>query len=182
MLKSVVFISLFVSFALGQVSAPVKLNTLQTQISQCGLSFPDLAQIKNYDQLYNAVAKKYFLLSEKIVDREILFRSKNENFKLKVNNDVISIFKIGDEDRVTPVPFDAKQKIRTIKGKIKQLTLNTRIEEDWGQYFEQREMGIQVEYSTRKFKISQLKITQTKTNQVLDCKLKNQSEVCYCLK
>lgn len=190
-----VFLFTFCTFAedLEPLQAPVvtagpKLSVLQTQISNCGLTFPNLNKISSYNQLYAAVEKKYLLFSEKIVEREILYRSKGENYKLRVNNDIMSLFRLGEEGRVIPTtidipkPIDAKQKITTVKGKVKQLTLNAKIEEDWGQYFEQRENGVQIEYSIRNSKISQMKIDLTKTKQTLDCKLKNDSEVCFCLK
>ena len=165
-----------------------KLSVLQTQISNCGLEFPNLNKISNYNQLYSAIDSKYLLFSEKIVERELRYRSKGDDYKLRVNNDIMSLFRVGEEERVTPTqinipkPIDAKQKITTVKGKIRQLTLNAKIEEDWGQYFEQRENGVQIEYSIRNSKISQMKINLTKTKQVLDCKVKSDSEVCFCLK
>ncbi|MES2802020.1 MAG: hypothetical protein V4654_05970 [Bdellovibrionota bacterium] len=145
-------------------------------------------KITNYNQLYAAIDKKYVLLSEKTMERELLYRSRGENYKLKVINDVMSLYRFGEEGRViaanieTSKPVDAKQKITTVKGKVKQLTLNAKIEEDWGQYSEQRESGVQIEYSIRNLKISQMKINLTKTKQVLDCKVKSNSEVCFCLK
>lgn len=187
MLKVFWFVFLFTFVTFAEVSAP-KLSVLQTQINNCGLSFPNLSKILSYNQLYSALDKKYLLFSEKIVEREIRYRSKGENYKLRVNNDIMSLFRLGEEDRAIPAaievskPIDAKQKITTVKGKIKQLTLNAKIEEDWGQYFEQRENGVQIEYSIRNSKISQMKINLSKTKQVLDCKLKSESEVCFCLK
>lgn len=187
MLKIFWFVFLFTFCTFAQVQAP-KLSVIQTQISNCGLTFPNLTKITNYNQLYAALDKKYLLFSEKIIEREMLYRARGENYKLRVNNDVMSLFRLGEEDRAIPTaievskPIDAKQKITTVKGKIKQLTLNAKIEEDWGQYFEQRENGVQIEYSIRNSKISQMKIKLTKTKQVLECKVKNYSEVCFCLK
>lgn len=155
---------------------------MQTQINQCGLNFSNLKKITTFEKLRSAIDKEFLLLSEATIEREILYRSRGQNFKLKVNNDEISIYKFDDEGRVIPVPFDAKQKIKTVKGRVRQLILNTKVEKDWGQFFEQRENGVQIEYSTRNSKISQLRINMSKTKQSLDCKLKNESEVCYCLK
>lgn len=175
----------FGSVARAQIAA-LKLNVIQTQISKCGMNFPELQKIKNYNQLYVALDQKYLLFSEKTVEREIRYRLKGENYRLKVINDVMTLYRIGEEDRMTqtnietPKAIDAKQKITTVKGKVKQLTLNAKIEEDWGQYFEQRENGVQIEYSIRNSKISQMKVNLTKTKQVLDCKVKNNSEVCFC--
>ena len=178
------FLFSYTTFAQIPVS---KYNVIQAQISKCGLSFPDLNKIKNYNHLYAAIDMKYLLFSDKTVEREIRYRSKGENYRLKVNNDVMTLYRVGEEDRMiqtnieTPKSVDAKQKITTVRGKVKQLTLNAKIDEDWGQYFEQRENGVQIEYSIRNSKISQMKINLTKTKQVLDCKLKSDSEVCVCL-
>lgn len=190
MFKIFCFVFLFSYCTFAQIASPkpATLNVIQTQISNCGLSFPNLSKITNYNQLYAAIDKKYLLYSEKTMERELLYRSRGENYKLKVINDVMSLFRFGEEGRVIPTniqtskPVDAKQKITTVKGKVKQLTLNAKIEEDWGQYSEQRENGVQIEYSIRNSKISQMKINLTKTKQVLDCKVKSESEVCYCLK
>lgn len=187
MFKIFLFVFLF-SFCTFAQSVSPKLNVIQTQISKCGLSFPNLNKITNYNQLYAAIDKKYLLYSDKTMERELLYKSRGVEYKLKVINDVMSLFRFGEEGRVIatnieiPKPVDAKQKITTVKGKVKQLTLNAKIQEDWGQYSEQRENGVQIEYSIRNSKISQMKINLTKTKQVLDCKVKSDSEVCYCLK
>ncbi len=183
-----IFCSVFLfSFCTFAADGP-KLNVIQTQIDRCGLSFPELTKIKNYNQLYAALDKKYLLFSEKTVERELRYRSKGQDYRLKVINDVMTLYRVGEEDRMIqtaielPKSVDAKQKITTVKGKVKQLTLNSRIDEDWGQYFEQRESGVQIENRIRNSKISEMKIDLTKTKQVLDCKVKNESEVCFCLK
>lgn len=184
----ITFLFSYTTFAQGQpVPQMPKYNVIQTQISKCGLILSDLNKIKNYNHLYAAIDKKYLLYSEKTVERELRYRSKGENYKLKIINDVMTLFRVGEEDRMiqtnieTPKSVDAKQKITTVRGKVKQMTLNAKIDEDWGQYFEQRENGVQIEYSIRNSKISQMKINLTKTKQVLDCRLKSESEVCFCL-
>lgn len=156
-------------------------SVLQKQIMSCGLELDRLQKIITYNQLYSAIDKQYFLITDKTLEREVLYRSRGDDYKLKVINDKITIYKIGEEGRVSPVSFDAKQKISTVKGKVRQLILNAKVDEDWGQYFEQREQGIQVEYSIRNSKITQMKINLTKTKQILDCQLKNESEVCNCV-
>lgn len=182
MIRFFLLVFLLGSVAWSQVSATQKLSVLQGQIKGCGLDFSNLNKIANYNQLYAAIEKKYRLLSEKTVEREIVYRIRGENRKLKVIDDEISMYKFGDEDRVIPIQFDAKQKIKTIKGKVKQLILNSKVEDDWGRYFEQRDQGIQVEYRMHNSKISHIKVTLSNIKQALDCKMKNGSQVCFCVK
>ena len=135
MLRIFCFTFLFSYTTFAQIPAP-KYNVIQTQISKCGMSFPELNKIKNYNHLYAALNKKYLLYSEKTMERELRYRSKGENYKLKIINDVMTLFRVGEEDRMiqtnieTPKSVDAKQKITTIRGKVKQMTLNAKIDED----------------------------------------------------
>jgi len=157
------------------------LTVFQDQIVKCQLNLPGLSQIRNFQDLYIAIDKKYLLLFEKTLEREVLYSARSENYKLKVIQDKISILKIDSEGKTSPAPIDAKQKIGTVRGRVKQLLLNAKIEQDWAQYFEQRENDIQLEYSVRDSEMIKLSIKLHQNKQILNCEKKSTSNVCFCV-
>ncbi|MFN3453636.1 MAG: hypothetical protein ACK41T_01660 [Pseudobdellovibrio sp.] len=162
----------------------IDLTVLQNQIKECSINLDHIKKVKNLNDLYKSIDREYLLLSEKTLEREVLYKIRSDTYKLKVLNDVISIYKVGEEDRLEPINIDAKRKssqVKTVKGQVKQFTLNAKVDEDWAEYFEQRESGYSLEYSIRNSKISALKITNSKNKHVLDCRLKTDAEVCNCL-
>ena len=158
------------------------LSLYQNQIKDCGFDFENIRNIKTHFQLYSEASKKFALRSEKTIYRELFFRVKNEARKIKITNDVIELFKIGDEDRHTPINIEARQKYQTLQSQISQLTLNTKFESDWQKTEELRNSGVKIEIVRVDQKITQLKMNIDHSIKSLDCQLVNVSEICLCNK
>lgn len=170
---------LFQTFAVAQEK---KLNPFQRQIDQCGVQLDQLSEIKNFSQIYEALKKKYILVSERIAYKELVYFAKAEKRKIKVTNDSIELFKIDEQSRHVAIENPSKQKFSTIRGAIRQITLNQKIESDWEKSVESREGGLQIELVRDNEKLNQITIHQTKTGQKLECLVVKQSEICICNK
>lgn len=161
--------------------APAR-SLLQNQIKDCNLQLENLIDVKNLNQLYSQIQKKYLIVSEKTIYRELYYKLKNENLKIKVTNDVLELFKIDDEDRHTPINIDARQKLKIVQAQINQLTLNAKIDKDWQKTLEVRENGLKIEIVRVDQKITQLKVSSNKISKSLECQTVNASEICFCNK
>ncbi len=157
-------------------------SSFQNQIKDCEIKLTELKSIKNFLSLHNEIQKKYLLLSERTLYRELYFQIKNENRKIKVTNDVLELFKIGDEERHSIINVDTRQKTKTLQSQISQLVLNAKIEKDWQKTLEIHENGLKIEAVRVDSKITQLKISSDKNLKTLDCQVVNASEICICNK
>ncbi len=166
---------------LSAQTSKVRLSSLQSQIQSCGVEVEKLNEIKTFDQIYKGISK-YTMLSEKIVYRELVYKFKNERRKLKVINNEIEIYKIGDEDRHYKMPIEPRQKSKTVRAAISQYILNMKIESDWEKITEERVGGLQVEFVRDNGNMSQLSLKFSKADSKLECLIVNQSEICLCNK
>ncbi len=158
------------------------LSSFQNQIKDCEIKLIELQNVKNFLNLHNEIQKKYLLLSEKTLYRELYFQIKNENRKIKITNDVLELFKIGDQERHSVINTDPRQKAKTLQAQISQLVLNAKIEKDWQKTLEIRENGLRIEAVRVDSKMTQLKISSDKNAKALDCQVVNSSEICLCNK
>jgi hypothetical protein len=74
------------ALALNQAFAktePAALSLFQTQIKDCELVLGDLKNIKSFLSLYMDIQKKYLIISEKTLYRELYFQTKGERRKSK---------------------------------------------------------------------------------------------------
>jgi hypothetical protein len=172
----------FLFFASAAFCKDSTLSVFQSQIKDCDFNFSELKSIKNFSNLYAEIQKKYLLTSERTLYRELYFQVKNENKKIKITNDVLELFKIGENERHTQINIDARQKSLTLQSQISQLTLNAKIDSDWKKSLEFRENSLKIEIVRVDDKITQLKVVSDKNLKTLDCQIVNASEVCLCNK
>lgn len=175
---------LAVAFVFWSVSSAQaqKLSPFQKALADCQLQLGDLKKISTLKSLHKAIDSHYLLNLERTKEREVIFTDNEGQFKLKVLNDKLSLFQIDAEGKVSPRMFDAKQKLKSVKGLVQQILLNKRVQEDWGEYFEIRENGVQVDYSVREGNIKKLSVNLTKTKHLLECTQNPTSEICVCVK
>ncbi len=158
------------------------LSMFQSQIKNCNLDFNQLKSLKNYSQLYTEIQKKYLLVSEKIIYRELFFRTQDENRKIKITNNAIELFKIDKDQRHIPINIDMRHRPKVLQAQINQLILNAKIENDWQKTLEIHENGLKIEIVRVDEKITQLKVMSNKNRKTLDCQIVQESEVCLCNK
>ena len=160
----------------------VPLSLFQNQIKDCDLVLSELQNIKSFSALYAEIQKKYLIVSEKTLYRELTFQTKGENRKIKITNDNLEIFKVDRDDKLVKLGIDARHKLKTPQAQVSQLTLNAKIENDWIKSIETRENSLKIEIVRVDQKITQIKVSSLKSNSILDCQIVNTSEVCLCNK
>ncbi len=158
----------------------LRLSSMQKHIQDCQFELTDLNLLNTFKDIYEALDKKYLLLSEKTIQREILYKAESQSYKLKVINDKITNLKIDVQGKVKNVAIDTKNKVSTVKGRIQQALLNAEIESDWGHFSEIREKGIEIEYRLTSEKMTHLVVMNTKLNLKLACSVKSEVDVCLC--
>lgn len=158
----------------------LRLSSMQKHIQDCQFELTDLNLLNTFKEIYEALDKKYLILTQKTVQREIFYKSESQKYKLKVINDKITNSKIDDQGKVKNIPMDTKNKVSTVKGRIQQALLNTEIESDWGRYSEVREKGVEIEYRLMDDKMTHLVVMNTKLNLKLACSIKSEVDVCLC--
>ncbi len=158
----------------------LRLSSMQKHIQDCQFDLSDLNLLNTFKDIFDALDKKYLILSQKTVQREIFYKAESQKYKLKVINDKITNSKIDDQGKVKNIPIDNKNKVSTVKGRIQQALLNSEIENDWGRYSEVREKGIEIEYRLTEDKMTHLVVMNTKLNLKLACSIKNEVDVCLC--
>ncbi len=158
----------------------LRLSSMQKHIQDCQFELTELNILNTFKDIFEALDKKYLILSQKTVQREIFYKSESQKYKLKVINDKITNSKIDDQGKVKGIPIDTKNKVSTVKGRIQQALLNAEIESDWGRYSEVREKGIEIEYRLTEDKMTHLVVMNTKLNLKLACSIKSEVDVCLC--
>ncbi len=158
----------------------LRLSSMQKHIQDCQFDLTDLNLLNTFKDIYETLDKKYLILSQKTVQREIFYKSESQKYKLKIINDKITNSKIDDQGKVKNIPIDAKNKVSTVKGRIQQALLNSEVESDWGRYSEVREKGIEIEYRLTEDKMTHLVVMNTKLNLKLACSIKSEIGVCLC--
>lgn len=158
----------------------LRLSSMQKHIQDCQFELTDLNLLNTFKDIYDSLDKKYLILSQKTVQREIFYKSESQKYKLKVIHDKITNSKIDDQGKVKNIPVDTKNKVSTVKGRIQQALLNSEIESDWGRYSEVREKGIEIEYRLTEDKMTHLVVMNMKLNLKLACSIKSEVDVCLC--
>lgn len=162
-------------------SAQIKSSLFQQQIESCKIEIENLSKVKTMAAIYSGLSKSLLLSSEKTIAREILYKAKNENRKITVYNDEIKIFKIQDDETLSPIVLEKRPQSKTISGYIKQLILNMPVDRDWSRVSETRETGINIEITRNNGKITQLKVKNPKASgKILECQTSENLELCLC--
>ena len=186
--KTILFITrwsffslVFFGYSKAYSAESPKLSVFQSQIQSCGIDIKNMSEVKSFDQIYKGLSE-LLLVSERIVYKELVYKTKAERRKLKVTNDSIEIFKIGEEDRHFKITVESRQKSKTTRAAISQFILNTKTESDWEKIAESREGGLQIEFVRDNGKLTQLNIKSSKSDKKLECLIVNGSEICLCNK
>ncbi len=180
-LKIMVFL---LASQIGQISrAQVdNLTHFQQEAKDCLPGLKKLKGLKSFDGVYKSVSDQYLLSSEQNIYREVIFKTKNVEQKLKITKEKLELFKVDDEGRLEPTSIDAQQKFKTVSAQASQILNRANISFDWHKTVEIREGSLTIEVVKKDGKIFQLSIEDRKTKRKLDCNSLNDSEVCICQK
>lgn len=158
------------------------LTHFQQEVKDCLPGLKKVKGLKSFEGVYKSVDAQYLLSSEQNIYREVIFKIKDVEQKLKVTKEKLELFKIEDEGRLTSVPIDAQQKSKTVSSQASQILNRANISFEWHKTVEVREGSLTVEVVKKDGKIFQLSIEDRKTKRKLDCNSLNDSEICICQK
>lgn len=177
----IIFFVLFFVVSPG-FSETENLTHFQQEVKDCLPGLKNLKGLKSFDGVYQSVTGQYLLSSEQNVYREVIFKIKDQEQKLKITKEKLELFNIEDEGRLVAKPIDAQQKLKTVSAQASQILNRAHISFDWHKTVEIREGSLTVEVVKKDGKIFQLSIEDRKTKRKLDCNSLNESEVCICQK
>lgn len=158
------------------------LTHFQQEVKDCLPGLKKLKGLKSFEGVYKSVDEQYLLSSEQNIYREVLFKIKDVEQKLKVTKERLELFKVEDEGRLVSMPIDAQQKSKTVSSQASQILNRANITFEWHKTVEIREGSLTVEVVKKDGKIFQLSIEDRKTSRKLDCNSLNDSEICICQK
>lgn len=158
------------------------LTHFQQEVKECLPGLKKLKGLKSFDGVYKSVSDQYLLSSEQNVYREVIFKIKDKEQKLKVIKEKLELFNIEDEGRLVQTTIDAQQKFKTVSAQASQILNRAHISFEWHKTVEIREGSLTLEVVKKDGKIFQLSVEDRKTQRKLDCNSLNESEVCICQK
>lgn len=179
------FESLVIVLLLTNLSSAQQLENLthfQQEVKECLPGLKKIKGLKSFDGVYQSVSSQYLLSSEQNVYREVIFKIKDQEQKLKVTKEKLELFNIEDEGRLVSTPIDAQQKLKTVSAQASQILNRAHISFEWHKTVEIREGSLTLEVVKKDGKIFQLSVEDRKTQRKLDCNSLNESEVCICQK
>lgn len=176
------FLILILTFPILSGAEESDLTFFQKEVSSCVPQLKQLKGLKSFETVYKSISDQFLMTAEQNIYREVLFSIKDVQQKIKISKETLELFKIDSEGRLTEVPIDARQKLKTVSAQASQILNRAHINSDWHKTLEIREGALTIELVRKDGKVFQLSVENRKTQQKLDCNSLNDSEVCMCHK
>lgn len=175
------FILLF-SFSTEAARKKTKLTPFEKNIENCLQDGVDITGLTNLQKIYEAVSKKYLLISSVVLGREVLFKVKDESRKLTYQDGKLRLFKIltEEDDRAVPIDNEVRQKSLTVESYLSQLLIHADIRSDWMKTRETHSESTFVDITMADGEIKSLLIEREKIKKKLECNHTATSDNCSC--
>ncbi|MFZ3231013.1 MAG: hypothetical protein WA160_12465 [Pseudobdellovibrio sp.] len=158
----------------------LKLTPFQQNIKAC-FTFPiDIKNVQNLKQLYDILDKHYPLKTNETIYREVLYKEKAELKKLKLENGLISLYKVSDDDTVKLLINDARQRGLTDDSSINQLLQRAEVKSDWVKVKEVRSQQTLLHFSRESGQFKSIVFEKIGTKLKIECVNKETSDICLC--
>jgi len=108
-----------------------QLAPFQKNIKLCFKNQIEIKKIKNLNQLYESLNKKFALRTTETIYREVLFKQKSQIKKLKLENGKIALYKVMPDETIVLENNDARQKGLTEESAMNQLLASSDVQSDW---------------------------------------------------
>ena len=143
----------------------------------------EVKDLTSLQKVYGAVSQHYLLVSSEILNREVLYKIKDENRKLRLENGKVQLFKILEEedDRAVLIDNELRQKNLTTESFLAQLLIHADIRSDWMKVAEKRSGSTSVAMTTMDGEIKSLQIERAKIKKKLDCNRTDGIDSCSCV-
>ncbi len=177
-----IFINLL-SLSAGAARKVQKLTPIQKNIQVCFQDNIDVTSLSSLQQIYDAVSKKYLLISSVVVGREVIYKVKDETRKLKYTDGKLRLYRIltEDEDRLVPLDNEVRQKSLTVESYLTQLLIHADIRSDWMKTRETRSGSTFVDITVADGEVRSLTVEREKIQKKLECSRNELSDICSCL-
>lgn len=170
------------------------LTPFQVHLSSCLNKKIDVRKIGNNNKLYKTIEQFYNLRTSETLYREVVYKQKEENKKLKYENKLIQIFKILDADEslllVSSEKFIEKKdsyvtrhKIHNVDARIDQLLIQAEIRSDYRKIRETRskQVILNMTWSNGEIKLLRAEFGGEKDKKkVLSCTQQELADICSC--
>ena len=169
----------FIFQSLG-LTAESRLAPFQKNIKLCLKNQLDLKKIKNLNQLYDSLNKKFALRTTETVYREVLFKQKSQLKKLKIENGKIALFKVLPDETIVLENNDARQKGLTEESAMNQLLASADVQSDWFKIKEIRSERTTLIYYRQDGQLKTLSFEKAGESGKLECSSVETSDICLC--
>lgn len=164
----------------------VSVPPLVSELHRCGLTTKTVKSTSSLDDIYGDLDQTYLLVKSKTILREVVFKKGTQKHKIKIESDLLQLYSMDDPGIIKPISvdntsLDAKQKMKTISGQVKQLTINAQIESDWSEIHEWRSEGVEFQLRRSQSLLTELVIKIGNHGQVR-CESVEKASVCLCQK
>lgn len=179
-----------------------KINAFQVQIKKClqpntettalDLQFNqqsikdefNYSELFSVQDLYKEISKKYLLITSEVQEREVDYKIKNEDRKLKFRNSKVILYKVDrtdDNESLIKLDNGLRQGSLTIEAYLTQLLLAADIRYDWQKIFEKRTNSTEITLILENGVLKIFEVFKDKLRKKLKCKTENNSDSCSCV-
>ena len=167
-------------FQNGVHGAESRLAPFQKNIKLCLKNQIEIKKIKNLNQLYESLNKKFALRTTETIYREVLFKQKSQNKKLKLENGKIALFKVLADETIVLENNDARQKGLTEDSAMNQLLASADVQSDWFKIKETRSERTTLIYYRQDGQLKTLSFEKSGESGKLECSSIETSDICLC--
>ena len=173
---------LFLGFSAAAARKKAQLTPFEKNIQNCLQDDIDITGLNSLQKIYDAVSKKYLLISSVVLGREVLFKVKDETRKLKYQDGKLRLYKIltEDNDRALPIDNEVRQKSLTVESYLTQLLIHADIRSDWMKTRETHSGSTFVDIVVADGEMKSLLIEREKIKKKLECNRLESSDTCSC--
>ena len=152
----------------------------QKNMKLCLKNQIDIKKVKNLNQLYDSLNKKFALRTNETIYREVLFKQKSQTKKLKLENGKIALFNVLPDQTIVLENNDARQKGLTEDSAMNQLLASADVQSDWFKIKETRSERTTLIYYRQDGQLKTLTFEKAGESGKLECSSIETSDICLC--
>lgn len=157
-----------------------KLTLFQKAIADCLGNDLVVQKLNKLSELYGAIEVRYPLVLSNVLEREVIFNEKKITKKLKLKDGKVLLFLVSEDQTLTPLNNEVRQKSLTIESYLNQLLIHADIKTDWMKTKEVRSGQSVVVISKDESSIKSLIFQKLDDSKTLDCSREQSVDICTC--
>ncbi len=157
-----------------------KTSTFKKVLNECFAEEFSTEKLNKLSQVYDVLDRKYQLSSATLLERETVFKEDEQLKKLKFGEDKWTLYKVSDNEILSPLDSGMRQKKPTIEATLSELLIHAKLQSDWTITKELRQ-GQRILLITRLNKeITALEYKIWDQKKSLECVKQERGDVCSC--